>query len=106
MPKFIGHHIPGATVANAENMTESGELVRITYAQAIRLPSATIVCSRDNTDRGSRGRMAKQWYRFFAPISAILSCDASTENMKGRAMRAAAVLVEADMASETAGHGG
>lgn len=88
MPKFIGRTIAGANEIS-ENVTagygDASHLVRLTYAQAIRLPASHVLCSMDTTDRGGRHSLAKRWYRWLAEPEAIISCVGSTPKMLANA---------------------
>lgn len=84
MPEFVGSRIYGAT--QIENHAAARfDRVRLTYAQARRLPAAVVLCSLDTTDQGSKGSYAKRRYRWFAAPDAILGCAQSTDNMRERA---------------------
>lgn len=82
MPKFIGQEIPGSSPLPHDNATEASTgLVRLTYAQARLLPPEDVRVSLDTTDKGSRGRYAKRWYRWFASPMAIRRCCRRTAAM-------------------------
>lgn len=83
MPKFIGRVIMGAV--QIENNSGGPGLVRLAYAQAVKLPPESVFCSLDTTDRGGKGSYAKRWYRWFATPEAILACEHSTLTMRGMA---------------------
>ncbi len=86
MPKFIGNTIDGAPHDLDDNTI--GALVgltRLTYAQARLMPAEVIHTSLDTSDKGSRGVLAKRWFRFFAAPRDVLANVDSTVNMIVRA---------------------
>ncbi len=85
MPKFIGNTIEGTTPIQ-DNAQDGIGRVRLTYAQATRLPASVVMHSLDTTDSGSRGTYAKRWYRWFATAADIVRMATSTPNMRYRAL--------------------
>lgn len=88
MPNFIGRDIPNTTqIQNNAAPGPGGELVRITYAQAMLLPVIAVYKSLDTTDKGGPHAHAKRWYRWFARRDVILGCRRSTTSMLRRAVQ-------------------
>ena len=85
MPKFIGNMIEGTTPIQ-DNAQDGPGRVRLTYAQAKRLPAASVMHSRDTTDSGFRGSYAKRWYRWFAHPADIVFGKRGTPNMLHRVL--------------------
>ena len=84
MPKFIGNDARPETKHIHTDAMQTGERVRLTYAQQKLLPAAAVTCSLDTSDRGSKGSYAKRWYRWFASPDAINSCTRATQSMLAR----------------------
>lgn len=87
MPKFIGNQIDGAKIIQ-DNAPETNERVKLSFSQARLMPPEQVLCSLDTTDRGSKGSLAKRWYRWFSHPKDILSNKRSTANMIAKAKRA------------------
>ncbi len=87
MPKFIGATIDGAKRMEVDNFVGSlGETIRLSYSQAVLLDTSDVMCSLDTTDHGSRGALAKRWYRWFSTPAAILAHPRATKMMRQRAL--------------------
>jgi len=91
MPRFIGRSIPGARPLPDKY---DFPICSLTYAQAIKLPPDKVYYTINDTDRGSRGVMAKRWYNWFAPACDVLEHPDATENMRTRAGNAAREFFE------------
>ncbi len=78
MPKFIGNTIPGSRDLDD---APAGDVVRLSYSQAVLLPASDVYHVLDTSDRGSRRSLAKRWYRWYSAVEAIESCDRSTRKM-------------------------
>ena len=85
MPKFIGNMIEGTTEIR-DNAHDGIGRVRLTYAQARRLPPRCVMHSLDTTDKGSCGSYAKRWYRWFATPGDIVFGTRGTPNMLHRVL--------------------
>lgn len=83
MPKFIGRVIPGSSPLSATQ--NAAKMVRITYAQAVKLLPSDVFYTVDTSDKGGPRRMAKRWNRWYASPSAIRVCPRATPNMLARA---------------------
>jgi hypothetical protein len=96
MPKMIGNSIEGAARIQDNAPAAGHERVRLSYSQAILLPAGDVVCSLDTTDKGSPGRKAKRWYRWYASAAAILASPRSTKIMRERASATYCQVHDAD----------
>lgn len=87
MPKFIGRDAPAATPALANNVAAVPGYTRVTasqFALAVRqgMDPAEGRVSLDTTDTGSRGSLAKRWFRWFVPTEVA---SKGTDAMRRRA---------------------
>lgn len=85
MPKLIGHEPSELDAHESPRETD----VQVSYAQArvLRRASVVIRAVLDTSDRGSRGRLAKRWYAWYADPRDILTCPVATMAMRRRARR-------------------
>ena len=73
MPKMIGNPPPSGATTLDNNIDSVKGYVRVSWHQmdyALRvmgLEPERLRVSLDTTDRGSRGSLAKRWYRWFIP---------------------------------------
>lgn len=89
MPRFIGNSAPANARQIQDNaQTAMGCHVRLTYAQVRLLPPGQVIVSLDTSDKGSAGRRAKRWWRWFADPRDVLSNPDSTPNMVKRSYAA------------------
>ena len=74
MPKLIGNSPPVGAVLLDNNIDSVKGYVRVSWHQmdyALRvmgLEPERLRVSLDTTDKGSKGSLAKRWYRWFLPL--------------------------------------
>ena len=82
MPKLIGHfpHIKNRP-ARLLPTNEVKRLVKLSYSQKCLIPQDQIFYIFDTSDRGSKGTLAKRWYRWYALPESIAHAKYATKNM-------------------------
>jgi hypothetical protein len=78
MPRFVGPSIPGVRPIDEKTACE---MVKLTIAQAVKLPRSAIRYRVNDADKGGPGRMARRWFNWYARPGDILSCPRSTATM-------------------------
>ena len=76
MPNFLNTRIPGA-----KQVRSATGMMRLNYTQACKLPSRWVYMVLNTQDRGSKGRPANHWWRYYAKPKSVLSCKRSTKHM-------------------------